>query len=67
MNADGIALGSIADRTHDGTTQLGVARAPNHRRGSLPALGGVRIQSDVSHVLSKCPRGGKAMKSRLCG
>src|SRR6267154_114424 len=59
MHADDVALGGIAHGAHDGTANLGVARAPDHRGSRLAALGGVSVQSDVSHVLSDTQRAGK--------
>src|SRR5882757_10210574 len=59
MHADGVALGGIAHGAHDGTANLGIARAPDHRGSRLAALGGVSVQSDVSHVLSGTQRAGK--------
>src|SRR5882757_8934154 len=59
MHADDVALGGIAHGAHDGTANLGIARAPDHRGSRLAALGGVSVQSDVSHVLSGTQRAGK--------
>ena len=59
MHADGVALGGIAHGAHDGPANLGIARTPDHRGSRLAALGGVGIQSDVSHVLSRCQKPGK--------
>src|SRR3979490_2173445 len=59
MHADDVALGGIAHGAHDGTANLGIARAPEHRGSRLAALGGVSVQSDVSHVLSGTQRAGK--------
>src|SRR5260370_28550474 len=65
MHADGVALGRIADGAHDRTANLGIARAPDHRGSRLAALGGVSVQSDVSHVLSGTQRAGKRCILRL--
>src|SRR3982074_681483 len=58
MHADGVAPGGIAHGAHDGTANLGIARAPDHRGSRLAALGGVSVQSDVSQVLSVAQRAG---------
>src|ERR1700704_246230 len=65
MHADDVALGGIAHGAHDGTANLGIARTPDHRGSRLAALGGVSVQSDVSHVLSGTQRAGKRCILRL--
>src|SRR5580692_4585813 len=65
MHADDVALGGIADGAHDGAANLGIARAPDHRGSRLAALGGMSVQSDVSHVLSGTQRAGKRCILRL--
>src|SRR5258708_1864739 len=59
MHADGVSPGSFADGADDGAANRGVARTPHHRRDRLAALGGMGIQSYVSHVLSRCQKAGK--------
>src|SRR5229473_2262808 len=65
MHADDVALGGIAHGAHDGTANLGIARTPDHRGSRLAALGGMSVQSDVSHVLSGTQRAGKRCILRL--
>ena len=54
-----LRLRRIAHGADDGPANLRIARTPYHRRGRLAALGGVGVQSDVSHVLSRCQKPGK--------
>src|SRR3984957_20812070 len=65
MHADGVALGGIAHRAHHGPPDRGIARTPDHRWSRLAALGGMSVQSDVSHMLSGTQRAGKRCILRL--
>src|SRR3954463_11057371 len=59
MHADRVALGRVGHGADHRSPLLGIARAPFDCRGGLAALQRMGVQSDVSHVLSRCQRAGK--------
>ena len=59
MHANGVALGRIGHSAHDRPADGRVARTPHYWRRLHAALGGVGIQSDVSHMLSGPRTAGK--------